>query len=47
MEPSQVTPTFRGELYYLIAKFLEDGPCNEAAQILRREITAKALVPPR
>ena len=47
MEPSQVTPTFRGELYYLIAKVLEDGPCNEAAQILRREITAKALVPPR
>jgi hypothetical protein len=47
MEKSQVTPTFRGELYYLIAKFLEDGPCSDSAKILRQEITAKALVPPR
>jgi len=47
MEPSQVTPTFRGELYFLIAKFLEDGPCTEAAQKLRQEITANALVPAR
>ncbi len=47
MEPSQVTPTFRGELYFLIAKFLEDGPCREAAQKLRQEITANDLVPAR
>ena len=44
---SSVTPTFRGELYYLIAKFLEDGPCNEAANVLRREIEKNSIVPPR
>jgi hypothetical protein len=53
MEPSSssstssATPTFRGELYYLIAKFLEDGPCSEAAKILRREIEQNAIVPHR
>ena len=44
---STVTPTFRGELYYLIAKFLEDGPCGEAAKLLRREIEQNSIVPPR
>jgi len=47
MDSSSVTPTFRGELYYLIAKFLDDGPCSQAAEILRREIESNSIVPAR
>jgi len=35
---TSITPTFRGEFYFLIAKFLEDGPCKEAAELLRKQV---------
>jgi hypothetical protein len=37
-ESTSITPTFRGEFYFLIAKFLEDGPCKEAAELLRKQV---------
>ena len=40
-------PTFRAEMYYLIAKFLENGPCQDTAQALRKELESFELVPPR
>ncbi|XP_055980722.1 PH-interacting protein-like [Sorex fumeus] len=36
----------RSELYFLIARFLEDGPCQQAAQVLIREVAEKELLPP-
>ncbi len=44
MDPS---PSFRSEIYYQIAKFLENGPCEEAAAALRRGIEENQLVTPR
>ncbi|XP_029451437.1 PH-interacting protein isoform X2 [Rhinatrema bivittatum] len=35
------------ELYFLIARFLEDGPCQQAAQVLIREVEKKELLPKR
>ena len=29
-------PSFRAELYFLVAKLLENGPCQSAAQTLRK-----------
>ena len=37
----------RAELYFLIARFLEDGPCQQAAQVLIREVAEKELLPRR
>ncbi|XP_037835020.1 bromodomain and WD repeat-containing protein 3 isoform X3 [Kryptolebias marmoratus] len=36
-----------GELYYLIARFLQSGPCQKAAQILIEELEEYELVPQR
>ncbi|CAI9738520.1 PH-interacting protein-like isoform X2 [Octopus vulgaris] len=35
------------ELYFLIAKFLESGPCSKAAEVLRQEIHQHKLLPKR
>ncbi len=40
-------PSFRSEIYYLVAKFLENGPCQEAARVLRQDIETNDLVTPR
>lgn len=40
-------PSFRAEVYFLVAKFLENGPCEGAAEALRDEIEQHSLVPPR
>ncbi|XP_071998180.1 PH-interacting protein isoform X1 [Engystomops pustulosus] len=44
---SQHSTELRSELYFLIARFLEDGPCPEAAQVLIREVEKKELLPRR
>ena len=44
MEPP---PSFKGELLYLMAKFLEAGPCKETAQMLKTELNTLNLLPPR
>ncbi|XP_048361765.1 PH-interacting protein [Sphaerodactylus townsendi] len=41
------TAELRAELYFLIARFLEDGPCQQAAQVLIREVAEKELLPKR
>ncbi|KAK8764005.1 hypothetical protein V5799_033385 [Amblyomma americanum] len=35
------------ELYFLISKFLSNGPCSGAAEVLRREIEEHHLLPKR
>ena len=35
------------ELYYLVAKYLECGPCHQSAQLLKQEIEANSLLPKR
>ena len=35
------------EIHYLIAAFLERGPCTEAAATLKRELAAHNLLPTR
>ena len=40
-------PSFRAEIYYLVAKFLENGPCKDAASALRKDLESHELVPPR
>ena len=40
-------PSFKAEVYYLVAKFLENGPCQNAAAALRNELESNELVPPR
>ena len=42
-----VPPSFRAELYFLMAKFLENGPCKETATRLKVELTEKRLLQPR
>ena len=42
-----VPPSFRGELYFLMAKFLENSPCTETAARLKTELTEKGLLQPR
>ncbi|XP_072553595.1 PH-interacting protein isoform X2 [Salminus brasiliensis] len=37
----------KSELYFLIARFLEAGPCQDAAETLIREVQAKELLPKR
>ncbi|KAL7865002.1 hypothetical protein AOLI_G00164220 [Acnodon oligacanthus] len=37
----------RSELYFLIARFLEAGPCRDAAETLIREVQEKELLPRR
>ncbi|OCT78331.1 PH-interacting protein isoform X2 [Xenopus laevis] len=44
---NQHSTELRSELYFLIARFLEDGPCQEAAQVLIREVEEKELLPKR
>ncbi|XP_075564495.1 PH-interacting protein isoform X1 [Pelecanus crispus] len=44
---SRHTAELRAELYFLIARFLEDGPCQQAAQVLIREVAEKELLPKR
>ena len=40
-------PSFKAEIYYLVAKFLENGPCQNAAAALRNDLESNELVPPR
>ncbi len=35
------------ELYYLVAKYLESGPCHRSAQLLKKEIEENSLLPKR
>ena len=42
-----VPPSFRAEIYYLVAKFLENGPCQSAAEALRKDLESHELVPQR
>ncbi|CAB0045267.1 unnamed protein product [Trichogramma brassicae] len=35
------------ELYFLIAKFLSDGPCSEVANVLKRQLEQAKLLPSR
>ncbi|EGW08100.1 Bromodomain and WD repeat-containing protein 3, partial [Cricetulus griseus] len=35
------------ELYYLIARFLQSGPCNKSAQVLVQELEEHQLIPRR
>ncbi|XP_073482941.1 PH-interacting protein isoform X2 [Aquarana catesbeiana] len=44
---SSSSSELKSELYYLVARFLEDGPCQEAAQVLIREVEKKELLPKR
>ncbi|XP_068137626.1 PH-interacting protein isoform X2 [Hyperolius riggenbachi] len=44
---NQQSMELRSELYFLVARFLEDGPCQEAAQVLIREVEKKELLPSR
>ncbi|XP_072264657.1 PH-interacting protein isoform X3 [Pyxicephalus adspersus] len=44
---SQHSTELKSELYFLVARFLEDGPCQEAAQVLIREVEKKELLPKR
>ncbi|KAM8965156.1 bromodomain and WD repeat-containing protein 3 isoform 7-T7 [Sarcophilus harrisii] len=41
--PSQI----EAELYYLIARFLQSGPCNKSAQVLVEELEEHQLIPRR
>ncbi|XP_075718167.1 PH-interacting protein isoform X3 [Rhinoderma darwinii] len=44
---SQHSTELKSELFFLVARFLEDGPCQEAAQVLIREVEKKELLPRR
>uniref|UniRef100_A0A6I8NJC7 Bromodomain and WD repeat domain containing 3 n=1 Tax=Ornithorhynchus anatinus TaxID=9258 RepID=A0A6I8NJC7_ORNAN len=41
--PTQI----EAELYYLIARFLQSGPCNKSAQVLVEELEEHQLIPRR
>uniref|UniRef100_A0A5F9CX58 Bromodomain and WD repeat domain containing 3 n=1 Tax=Oryctolagus cuniculus TaxID=9986 RepID=A0A5F9CX58_RABIT len=41
--PTQI----EAELYYLIARFLQSGPCNKSAQVLVQELEEHQLIPRR
>uniref|UniRef100_A0A8D3E936 PH-interacting protein n=1 Tax=Scophthalmus maximus TaxID=52904 RepID=A0A8D3E936_SCOMX len=45
--PSSSLPPTTPELYFLIARFLEAGPCQKAAETLIREVEEKELLPKR
>lgn len=36
-----------GEVYFLIAQFLSNGPCKKAAQALKQELVEHKLLPKR
>lgn len=38
---------FREELYFLITKFLEAGPCKEAVKTLKKELSEHKIIPYR
>ncbi|KAG7249988.1 hypothetical protein CRUP_028396, partial [Coryphaenoides rupestris] len=44
---SQYIAQLTSELYFLIARFLEAGPCHNAAETLIREAEEKELLPRR
>ncbi|KAG8444855.1 hypothetical protein GDO86_009854 [Hymenochirus boettgeri] len=44
---TQHNTELKSELYFLIARFLEDGPCQQAAKVLIREVEEKELLPKR
>ncbi|XP_043942758.1 LOW QUALITY PROTEIN: PH-interacting protein [Protopterus annectens] len=46
-DSSRHVADLRSELYFLIARFLGDGPCQEAAKVLVREVEEKELLPKR
>ncbi|GLD59626.1 PH-interacting protein, partial [Lates japonicus] len=45
--PSSSPPPTIPELYFLIARFLQAGPCQKAAETLIREVEEKELLPKR
>ena len=42
-----IPPSFRSEIYYLMAQFLAAGPCQNAATALRQDLEQHQLVPQR
>ncbi|XP_069462392.1 PH-interacting protein isoform X2 [Ambystoma mexicanum] len=44
---SECNAELKSELYFLIARFLDDSPCQEAAEALIREVQQKQLLPRR
>ncbi|KAK3519346.1 hypothetical protein QTP70_024773 [Hemibagrus guttatus] len=44
---SKHTAQLKSELYFLIARFLEAGPCQDSAETLIREVQEKELLPKR
>ncbi|GAA6077169.1 PH-interacting protein isoform X1 [Tachysurus ichikawai] len=44
---SKHTAQLKSELYFLIARFLEAGPCQDSAESLIREVQEKELLPKR
>ena len=47
MASADPPPSFSGELYFLMAKFLEGGPLKETAKKLKEELNSSGLLPPR
>ncbi|XP_072912545.1 PH-interacting protein isoform X4 [Hemitrygon akajei] len=47
--PADIKPIYEleSELYFLIARFLASGPCQEATEVLIREVEEKQLLPKR
>ncbi|XP_024000040.1 PH-interacting protein [Salvelinus sp. IW2-2015] len=44
---SKLVAQLNSELYFLIARFLQSGPCQNAAETLIREVEEKELLPTR
>ncbi|XP_041108367.1 PH-interacting protein isoform X1 [Polyodon spathula] len=44
---SKVIAQLKSELYFLIARFLEAGPCQNAAEVLIKEVEENELLPKR
>lgn len=44
---SKLIAQLHSELYFLIARFLQSGPCQNAAETLIREVEEKELLPTR
>ncbi|CAB3980594.1 Hypothetical predicted protein, partial [Paramuricea clavata] len=42
---ASVDENLRRELYFLIIKFLSEGPCTSAAEVLKREVESLQLLP--
>ncbi|KAM4795606.1 bromodomain and WD repeat-containing protein 1 [Rhinophrynus dorsalis] len=45
--PSLSLPLVESELYFLIARFLRNGPCKKSAEVLRQELNEYKLLPKR